>query len=267
MKYLKKLIFIIILILLVYVILRFKLARSSKKLHSHLPKIVCIGDSNTSEYLSLGVSYTYIMNKKLKDQFNIINMGTCYNTSNNILDQMNNILSYKADLYIVLIGTNDVINYLYVQDKNEDNEVFNRSLSDFSENIIGIIRSLKSNTGSEIMLLTIPILGEDLYSNENKIVDAFNNIIKKYSINESIILVDINDAMKSYLKSRKNKLRRPLQYKNCQYALVISVLLHYIFSLDWDTISKIFNNKITTDSVHLNNTGAKIIYDEVMKVL
>lgn len=263
MKHLKKIIFIVILIVSAYV-LRFKLSPSSKISKSHLPKIVCIGDSNTSGTISS--SYTSILNKKLKDQFNIINMGRIFNTTMNVLDQLNNIP--KADIYVILIGTNNVINYLYAQNKNtRDNGAFKRLLSDFSENITGIIRRLKNNTCSRILLLTIPILGEDLDSNENKIVDALNDIIKQNSTREDIQLVDINRTIKSYLKSGKNKSRQPLQYKNCHYALTISVLLHYIFGLGWDTISRIFNNKITTDSVHMNHMGAKMIYDDIIKYL
>jgi len=256
MKHLNKILLIIILIVSVYVV-RLKPALSSKISKSHLPKIVCIGDSNTSG--TIAASYTAIMNTNIRDQFNIINMGRNFDTTNNVLDKMDNIISYNADIYILLIGTNDVINYLYAKNKT--------ARRDFATNITSIIKSIKNNTTSQLLLLTLPILGEDLDSKENKIVDEFNDIIKKNSIREGLQLVDINASMKLYLKSKKNKNKNPLQYKRSRYALIISATLHYIFGLQWNTISRIFHNELTTDSIHMNNTAAAIIYEEIMKFI
>lgn len=150
-------------------------------------KYLALGDSLTA---GVGVadyknSFPYLVALKLSSKQNIelINLARPGDTSSDLLiNQIPKTLAEKPDLITILIGVNDIHNFI--------------SLKKFEDNLTQIVKALKQ-TNAKIYLLSLPYLGSDrtILPPYNLILDQrtkqFNGVIKKLSIDFKVNYINL----------------------------------------------------------------------------
>lgn len=156
-------------------------------------KYTALGDSLTA---GVGVSdyknsYPYLIAQKLssKNKVMLINLAHEGDTSSDMLLKLPTIISQNPDLITILIGINDIHNFI--------------SPMKFEENLTQSVKTLK-RTNAKIYLLSLPYLGSSriLYFPYNFILDfqtkQFNKIIWKISKIYGVGYIDLYPIAKSY---------------------------------------------------------------------
>lgn len=155
-------------------------------------KYAALGDSLTA---GVGVSdyknsYPFLIAQKLSSKNNVmlINLAHEGDTSADMLLKLPTVISQNPDLITILIGINDIHNFI--------------SPMKFEENLIQAVKTLKT-TNAKIYLLSLPYLGSSkiLYFPYNFILDfqtqQFNNIIRKTAKDVGLEFIDLYTLEKS----------------------------------------------------------------------
>jgi lysophospholipase L1-like esterase len=227
-------------------------------------KILFLGASITQGKISK--SFIKMLKEKLgTKQYIFINQGVAGYESYNILKKLYKGIRTNPDFVILLVGTNDVLSSL-----DPKLEVLSRKLKhipheatlfNFSNNITKIIKCLKQETNSKIAIASLPVIGENLDSKENKAIKKYNAELKRIAKDENIIYLPVHEKQKDFLINEiegKGK-----DYIKSTRLAFKSLALHYIFFMKLDTISRKNGFLLQTDGIHQNSQGAKIIADEI----
>ncbi len=227
-------------------------------------KIACLGDSITKGRFS----YNWI--KQLSNEFkeksiHFFNFGKDGELAFNALQRIDDVINIQPEYVFILLGTND-INAIMCE-ANTKRYMRGEKLPQrpniewYLENIEKITTLLKSKTKAKIVLISIPILGEDLKNIANKTVDKYNEKIKEYSLQNKIAYIDLYQKMFSFLLENSVKNVRPL---SLGLGLIFKAFLRrYILFQDWNTISQKHQLLLTTDFIHLNTTSGKMLAEMV----
>lgn len=227
-------------------------------------KILFLGASITQGMISK--SYVKLLKEKLGiKQFIFINQGVAGYESYNVLKKLYKGIRTNPDFVILLVGTNDVLSSL-----DPKLEVLSRKLKripheatllNFSNNITNIIRCLKQKTNSKIAIASLPVIGENLDSIENNTIEKYNVELKRIAKDENIVYLRVHEKQKDFLINEIEG--KGNDYIKCTRLAFKSLILHYIFFMKLDTISRKNGFLLQTDGIHQNSQGAKIIADEI----
>lgn len=227
--------------------------------------MVCFGDSNTHG----NVSYDWVSDL-INDlpHFQIFNAGLNSDLSFSLLKRVEDVIACNPDFITILIGTND-INAAFAKKslkryistgKISKSEIPN--LTTFEKNLAKIVEIFQLKTNAKIALMTLPLMGEDLKSEINKIADTYSEVIEKVSFKYKINCLPIRSQQKEYLI--KNPSHTPYRFEQYFILLNKSVLLHYIFGFSWDKISNLHKTQLSPDFLHQNSKAGKMIKEQVL---
>jgi lysophospholipase L1-like esterase len=163
------------------------------------------------------------------------------------------------------VGTNDVLSSLDPKlarlSRKFKNIPHEPAPLHFRNNIIRIVQQLKEETGSKIAVASLPVLGENLYSVENKTIALYNAELRKITEDEDVVYLPVHEKQKDFLI--KEIEGRGKDCLNSSRKSFTSLLLHYLLFMDLDTISRRNGYLLLTDGIHQNSAGAKVIADEI----
>lgn len=227
-------------------------------------KILFLGASITQGKISK--NFVEMLKEKLGiEQFIFINQGVAGYESYNVLKKLYKGIRTNPDFVIVLVGTNDVLSSL-----DPKLEVLSRKLKhipheatlfNFSNNITNIIKGLKQETNSKIAIASIPVIGENLDSIENNTIKKYNVELKRIAKDENIVYLPVHEKQTNFLINKiEGKGKDYIRSKRLAFK---SLVLHYIFFMKLDSISRKNEFLLQTDGIHQNSQGAKIIADEI----
>jgi lysophospholipase L1-like esterase len=230
----------------------------------HKKKILFLGASITQGKISK--SYVRMLKQKLgTKQYKYINQGIAGYESYNVLKNLEKAIKLEPDFVVLLVGTNDVLSSLDPMLSKLSRKLkkipHEPTLKHFGENTTQIIRLLKENTNSEIAISSLPVVGENLFSLENRTISEYNTELKNIAENELVRFLSVNENQKHLLISKiqgkgkdYNKDAR-LSYK--------SLFQHFILFRSLDSISRKNGFLLLTDGIHMNSIGAGIIAEEI----
>jgi lysophospholipase L1-like esterase len=131
--------------------------------------ITLIGDSITHGNSS--ANYVRIIREIIKEKglkYDIVNAGINGNTSSDVLARIEHIIKCDPKFATILIGTNDAKNSfnnaIKIKDDAKRSDKIEKDLNLYRENLILIIKQLTENTNSQIALISIPPIGEFVFS-------------------------------------------------------------------------------------------------------
>lgn len=211
-------------------------------------------------------SYVKLLKNRLgTKQYKFINHGVAGYESYNVLMKMDKAVKTKPDFVILLVGTNDVLSSLDPKLATLSRKLkhipHEPTLSHYSNNITKIVKYLKQETNSKIAIASLPVVGENLNSVENKTITEYNDELKKIAEKENVTYLPVHEKQKNFLiKEIKGK------GKNCVNSTRMafkSLFLHYLLFMSYDTLSKKNGFLLLTDGIHQNSIGAKFIADEI----
>lgn len=224
------------------------------------PKVVCFGDSNTHG----NVSYNWVadLEKNLPD-YQFVNAGRNSDLTFTLLHRIDDVIACNPTVVNVLIGTND-LNATFAKSSLKRYQKMGRllegevpSIISFKRNYEEIVDRLSSETTADISLMSLPPMGEDIESDENKSVAAYNSIIKEIAGKNGLTYLPLFEQQKAYLTESPSQTR--YRFKSYFYLLNLSIMKHYWLRKSWDEISKSHGTRLSPDFLHQNSISGKMI--------
>ena len=209
-------------------------------------KVVFLGDSITQQGENSEGEGTYkgfitSLRENVSQEVELINKGIGGNKVSDLLLRYNDdVLKLKPNIVFIYIGINDVW-HKYDWGTGSDIDTYEKGLRK-------IITDIKA-VGAKIILCTPTVIGEnngefklnnnfkdiDTMEIMNKDLDAFSDVVRNLSSEFNTDLLDLRKKFKEYI-SENNDQNMP-------------------------------KGILTSDGVHLNNEGNKLIADEMIKFL
>ena len=209
-------------------------------------KVVFLGDSITQQAENSEGEGTYkgfitSLRENVSQEVELINKGIGGNKVSDLLLRYNDdVLKLKPNIVFIYIGINDVW-HKYDWGTGSDIDIYEKGL----RKIIADIKAV----GAKIILCTPTVIGEnngefklnnnfkdiDTMEIMNKDLDAFSDVVRNLSSEFNTDLLDLRKKFKEYI-SENNDQNMP-------------------------------KGVLTSDGVHLNNEGNKLIADEMIKFL
>ncbi len=213
---------------------------------SNSSKVIFLGDSITQAAESEEGEGTYkgfitSLRENVSQEVELINKGIGGNKVSDLLLRYNDdVLKLKPNIVFIYIGINDVW-HKYDWGTGSDIDIYEKGLRK-------IITDIKA-VGAKIILCTPTVIGEnngefklnnnfkdiDTMEIMNKDLDAFSDVVRNLSSEFNTDLLDLRKKFKEYI-SENNDQNMP-------------------------------KGVLTSDGVHLNNEGNKLIADEMIKFL
>lgn len=229
----RKIIFLIISLLII----------SCENMNDNQPaKIVFLGDSITQQAEDFEDGFISIIRQNLvQDKFELVGKGISGNKVSDLLTRYkSDVLDLNPDIVFIYIGINDVW-HKYDFGTGSDIDLYEKGL----RTIISDIKSL----GSKIVLCTPTVIGENtgdfVLGNQFKDVetmekmngdlDTFSEVVRKLSNEYETELLDLRKIFMDYLAE--------------------------------NNINNDAAGILTTDGVHLNEGGNKLIADQMIKFI
>ena len=213
---------------------------------SNSSKVIFLGDSITQAAESEEGEGTYkgfitSLRENVSQEVELINKGIGGNKVSDLLLRYNDdVLKLKPNIVFIYIGINDVW-HKYDWGTGSDIDIYEKGLRK-------IITDIKA-VGAKIILCTPTVIGEnngefklnnnfkdiDTMEIMNKDLDAFSDVVRNLSSEFKTDLLDLRKKFKEYI-SENNDQNMP-------------------------------KGVLTSDGVHLNNEGNKLIADQMIKFL
>ncbi|MFZ4828299.1 MAG: SGNH/GDSL hydrolase family protein [Phototrophicaceae bacterium] len=237
-----------------------------QKQPTHKKVVVCVGDSITHGVIS--ANYVEQLRARYITQgYEFVNAGINGDLAWNVAQRLDKVIACRPNYVTLLIGTNDV-NATY-SDKVE--AVYREGqkipqtpdLAWYRHNVEQILDRLQTETQASIAVLQIPLLGEDLSSEMNRLVDQYNATLQEITEARHLPLLPLNVQMKAHLPHAHT----PPAY-TADFSLMYGALLkHEVLRQSWDAISKANRLALLTDHIHLNDRAAILIVEMVDEFL
>lgn len=222
-------------------------------------KIACLGDSLTNGR----VSYNWIkeLRKEMKDVY-FYNFGKDGDLAFNGLERITEVTSVDPDYIFVLLWTNDVNASMnspeamayYTKNKHLPR---NPTLTWYLECMEEILQKLREKTHARIIVMSIPILGEDLSHEANKKVEKYNAELRKICEWNNVTYLDFHRKLVEYLEN--HTLNNPVALLEEFSMMKKALFRRFVLFQDWNTISHKHWLLLTTDTIHLNMTSGKML--------
>ena len=221
-------------------------------------KVACLGDSITKGT----VSYKWVaqLSEEMK-AFDFFNLGKNGDLAYNASLRIDEVTALQPDYVIILLGTNDVNATMtpanikrYIKSKKLP-QIPNKEW--YTAMLEEIVTAIKQATNAKIVLCTLPFVGEDINGESNKKIRSYNEEITRLAQKHTIDTIDLYKNMERYLASLIHY--KPIGYQTSLMMMAKAIVRKFVFRQNWNTISKTNGLYLTTDTIHLNETGGRIL--------
>ncbi len=224
------------------------------------PVVVCVGDSITNGLAS--ANYVDLLKQRLGPEgFRFINAGINANLAWNVLQRIDSVIACRPDIVTLLIGTNDVNATFDIETerryRREQHLPERPSLEWYTHNVEAILDSLQRETNARLIVLDIPILGEDLDGEMNRRVDEYNSALRSVCAERDVPCLPLHDGLVALLPEDGT----PPDYASDRNLIVSSTASHILLRRPWNEVSRRNGLTVLTDNIHLNDRGATVIAD------
>lgn len=227
-------------------------------------KILFLGASITQGKIS--ASYVKMLKEKMGTaNYEYINHAVAGYESYNVLAKLGKAIEVKPDFVVLLVGTNDVTSslnpVLAVKTRKWKHIPHEPTLENYSNNITAIVRKLRHETNATLALASLPVIGEDLGSVENKTLDQYNAALKQIADQKNVYYIPVNERQKAFLIERNGGSGK--EATNITKMAFQSLFRHFLLFESLDRISRMNGFLLLTDGIHQNSDGSKMIAEEI----
>jgi len=230
-----------------------------------MPLVICVGASIVRGLF--GASFVEILSRMSRDGFSFVNAGVGGQTAADVLARLESIIAEQPDYVVILVGTNDVTAGLYPRLARLSLARLRKKLpqpsspESYRKNMVQMVKLLKQRTTARIGLVSLPVLGEDLLSEHNDRVRAYNAILKEIASQEDVGYISVHEAQEEYLRSAQPE--GGLPFDPGRMLGLKFLWRRYVLRQSLDEISRRNGYSLLTDGMHMNSRGAAIIADQV----
>jgi acyl-CoA thioesterase I len=188
-----------------------------------------------------------------------VNAGINGQLAYNLLQRLDEVVACQPDVVTVLIGTNDV-NATFSQEW-EDSYRKERQLPEkptlawYRLNVERIIDRLRAETDAQIVILDLPMLGEDLASEMNRRVADYNAVLRAIATEKRVPCLPLRERLGALLPQN----RTPPPYEGKKGPVVRVWIKHFMQRKSWNTVSADHGLELLTDHIHLNDRAAAVV--------
>jgi lysophospholipase L1-like esterase len=228
--------------------------------------VACFGASLTAGTVSANYLDLLAARPALAD-FRFLNHGVNGDLAWNGLQRLDKLIADRPDAVTILIGTNDINATLSERNLRHYQEYYRLRVEPtiewYEENLRAIVRRLRGETAARVALLSLAVVGEDLAHEANRRVVRYNEAIRRVAADAGIDYLPLYERMVSYLQEHeadRAALPPRLEYHDGLTNIGNAIALHAT-GIGWNEISRRNGLLLTTDCLHLNETGAGMIAD------
>jgi acyl-CoA thioesterase I len=222
--------------------------------------LVCVGDSITHGVVS--ADYPAMLAERLgPDGVEVVNAGINGNLAWNVLARLDDVIACRPDVLTLLIGSNDVNATLsdawaerYVRDQHLPQPP---TLEWYRESVAAILDRLAAETSARVAVLDVPPLGEDLASELNQRVVAYNEALREVAAERGVRVLPLHDRLAAMLPAD----HRPPPFDGSTALMVRAAARHVALRQSWNEVSAAHGLRVLTDHVHLNDSAASTVAD------
>jgi lysophospholipase L1-like esterase len=216
---------------------------------------VCAGDSLT--FARSSASWVEILQRRFAPGgYQFVNAGIDGALAWNVLQRIDAVIRCQPDIVTLQVGTNDVnatYNAFWARTYRRQQRIPQAPTLDWYTGCVdAILARLQSQTSARIALLDIPMIGEDLTSDLNSRVDAYNQALRRVADTHAVDCLPLHDRLASLLPGAHH----PPPYTGRVGPMIRASLSHNWLHRSWDRISAANGLAVLTDQVHLNDRAA-----------
>lgn len=213
------------------------------------PRVVAAGASMTQG--ALGANWVGALRDLPTFRgYEFVNAGVNGNTAADLRQRVDtDILACRPAAVTILIGTNDV----------RDGVPLERYRADLN----AIIDRVRGGTTARIALLSLPPLGENLDTEINHRLTAYNAVIRQAAARVRADYLPLHERMIEDL--RRTDDRPPYDFG---FPLALAAAAqHHLLGRSWDEIAQAGGRELLVDHVHLTDRGGAMVTDLVSQWL
>jgi lysophospholipase L1-like esterase len=224
--------------------------------------VACLGDSITKG--SVSANYIDLLARRTaSDAFEFVNAGVNGNLAWNVLQRLDAVIARHPDVVTLLIGTNDVNATLNEKwqgrYRKEQGLPVRASLGWYRENVAAILDRLADETAARLLVVEIPMLGEDLSSTLNQRIDEYNVALHEVCAERGLPCLPLHDRLVALMPPD----HVPPPYTGDRMLIVKSLVSHLLLRRSWDEVSRRHGLTVLTDHIHLNDRAAAALAELV----
>ncbi len=197
--------------------------------------------------------------------YQFINAGVNGSTAYDVLQRLDNVIACQPDYIVILVGLNDASAKIAPEFAKMNIKLAEQlekpSLLVYEKNLALIVARLKAETHAKMGLLSLPVVGENLFSKANKEIDQYNEVIKKIAEVSNVSYLPFNEKLKAYLKGKGHTRGRSL--KNSTKLYEKAVIERFVYGYSLDRISARNGYLLLTDGMHLNSTAGMMAAHQI----
>ncbi len=224
------------------------------------PVVIFAGDSHTQGRIGVGF-YDVLRLKYQGSRIELINAGVNGDFAWNLLQRANEIILCKPDVVFILIGTNDALVHLSISHvglAQRRKHLPQKPTHDWFRAIYRkLVLQLQEKTSAQIVMMTLPPIGEILGSREIQVSTEYSRTIGDLSDELGVDLLHIHTPMLKYLEGHHS--HPTSESKDAIRAMVVGMIRHFILGKSWDSIAEGTGQELHVDHIHLNSRGAHMI--------
>jgi acyl-CoA thioesterase-1 len=220
--------------------------------------VVCAGDSITHGVMS--ADYLGPLRARLGDDgCEFVNAGINGNLAWNVLQRMDDVVACRPDAVTLLVGTNDVLGTLgpawETMYRRQQHIAVTPTLAWYVENLRQIIDHVRVETGARLAILDLPPLGEDLASEINDRVRAYNAALREVAAADGVPVLPLHDSLVALLPEGHT----PPPFEGRRDLMGSALVRRLVLRRSWDEVSEAHGLALLTDNLHLNERAAAVV--------
>lgn len=224
--------------------------------------VVCAGDSITRGRSS--ANWVDLLQRRFAaDGYQFVNAGVDGDPAWNVLERIEDVVRCRPDAVTLQVGGNDVAaasgtwpERMYWRQQHVPRAP---SLGWYAECVDEILTRLRSQTSARVAVLDIPMIGEDLTSDTNRRVDAYNQALRRVAAAHAAAYLPLHDRLAALLPPS----HKPPPYRGRFGPTIRASLSRSILRRSWNQISASNGLIVLIDHVHLNDRAAMVTSDLV----
>jgi acyl-CoA thioesterase I len=220
--------------------------------------VVCAGDSITQGQVSANYVNRLVAEWEPRGH-QFVNAGINGQLAYNIAQRLDAIIACRPDVVTLLVGTNDV-NAGFDDDweqryRKQQHLPVAPTMEWYREHIEAILTRLGDETDARVAVIEIPILGEDLSSRMNGLVDAYNAELRAAATAHGVPCLPLNAELRAALPAG----HQPMPYEGSVSLVAKAAMGHLLLRRSWDDVGRRNGLALLTDHIHLNDRAAGIL--------
>ncbi len=238
-----------------------ELLSENLKVSEERESILFVGDSNVKGEFSGSFIQKLLENSNIQS-YQVVNGGRNFETIPSLLQRLSALKHLNFDYIFILVGTFDV-----AVGQGGPLQLFQslikgqRSYTDkvqFENEYRALIKLVKSMTKKEIVLLTLPTLGESVDGWGQEKTIFYSNLIREIATSEKCGLIDLNKSLQKKMFGDGDVARISRDFDGGWIS--IETYLRYYFLWEKVTLTRRRTGmRWTTDLLHMNKKSADFL--------